>query len=538
MPVETRTIRQAYKYALDLTPTLQRHFNQHAGAARFVFNWGLSTVAAHLDAHAAGQATGGYPQHFELCQMWTAHKNTRRTPDEDGRTLEWVDNISVATQQAALRDAAQAWRNFFDSRKGNRAGRRIGRPRYKSRHRSQRAFQLHGDGLGVPDAHHLRLPKIGVVKTHESTRKLLRRLRQTHPPQETYGADVRIGQEVACHDGHLVPDLSTLEGLDPAAVQWLPVVAVKPKRKKGAPPAAPTPGVKLVSPGASVRSTPLVPFPATPAVTRWRKARLVRASVSQHSDGRWYASLTVELPREVRTGPSARQRAGGTVGIDIGVREAVTLSTGVRYTAPAFLNSALGDLAHAQRVLSRRQQGSKRRERAKRRVGRLHARVGFLRRDWSHKLSSNLIHNHARIGVEGFNLAALAEHGSADIPKQLRKRRNRALADAGLGTLRWQLQSKAAWYGCEVVVTDPHQETGRTCSVCATVRAKPVPPHINEFYCQNCGHRTDRRLNTAQVLALTVSRRHETGAPSSEEPLNGRGGDVRPEAPPGVDGFP
>ena len=479
MPVETRMIQQTYKFALDPTPAQVRAFTSHAGGARYAYNWGLATYAAALDARQAEKDAGAEPTtkvpgHFDLCKAWTAWKDTAEWTDRDtgevSQGVPWVANNFVGTYQAALRDAHGAWQKFWDSRTGKRAGRRVGRPRFKSKHKSRKAFQVHGITLQIADAHHVKLPKIGAVKTHESTRKLLRRLRKP---------------DAAC-------PMCSATGTVPG---------------KDAPKKCP-----------SCKGARLVPA-----------ARLVRGTVSRHSDGRWYIALTVELLREVRTGPSERQRKGGTVGVDLGVRSLVVTSQGEVVGHPRHLEAALGKLAAAQRDLARCAKGSKRRAKAADRVARLHARVGYLRTDATHKLTSRLVHSHERIGVEGWDVQQTMQHGSADAPKRVRTQRNRILADANLGEIRWQLQSKAVWYGATVVVADKHAATGRTCSACGAERANPVPLAHEEFRCPACGWVGDRRVNTARVLEA-VARQAGNDASSAGESLNARGGDVRPGA--------
>lgn len=436
MPVETRTIQQAYTYALDATPRQTRAFLSHAGGARFAFNWAADQCAHAIDAYHQAKAAGvdpdKFPGHFDLCKRWTAHK------DDPDNGLHWVGENFVGTYQAAIRDAATAWKNFFDSRNGRRRGKPIGRPRFKSRHRTPPRFQVHGRTMRVVDAHHLKLPKIGVVKVHESTRKLLRRI------------------------------------------------------TKGT-------------------------------------ARLVRGSVSRQSNGRWRIALTVEIQREIRTGPSARQRAGGIVGVDLGVRDTITLSDGRAFTNPRHLDKAQAALARLNKAVARRVKGSRRRAKAVAALGRAHHRVANLRRDHTDKLTSTLIHTHAGIAVEGWDAQRLAHTGSKDLPRRVRRNRNRALADAAPGMVRWQLEHKAPWYGSTVVVTGRDETTGRTCSACGTARDKPVPPADELFVCPACGWSGDRRVNTARVVAKAA--RGIVDAPSGGESENARGGGVSPGAP-------
>lgn len=54
----TATVMQAYRFALDPTPTQSRDLERHAGAARFAFNWALATVRANLAQRVAETTYG------------------------------------------------------------------------------------------------------------------------------------------------------------------------------------------------------------------------------------------------------------------------------------------------------------------------------------------------------------------------------------------------------------------------------------------------------------------------------------------------
>ena len=67
--------------------------------------------------------------------------------------------------------------NWSTSRSGQRAGAAVGFPRLKARHRSARSVRFTTGAIRVePDRHHVTLPRLGAIRTHESTRKLARRL--------------------------------------------------------------------------------------------------------------------------------------------------------------------------------------------------------------------------------------------------------------------------------------------------------------------------------------------------------------------------
>jgi putative transposase len=476
---ERKMIQQAFKFALDPTPAQRRRFTSHAGAARYAYNWGITVIAEARKEWAAEKAAGvdkpttEIPNHFGLCKRWTAYK------DDPASGLHWVAENYSGTYQAALRDAAAAWKAHTDSRNGRRKGRTVGRPRYKSRHHSSPAFQVHGTGLQVADQRHIKLPKIGLVRTHEKTKKLQRLLRRGTAACVACGGYGR--QFIAASDG-------------------------------------------------SIEVTSCGSCKGAGTVTH---TRIVRGTVSCTPAGRWFISLTVETLREHRIHrdgtpkPSARQRRGGTVGIDWGVRDIATLSTGEVFANPRYLAAALHKLRRAQQDLARKADGSKKRGKARLRVAKLHGRVAALREDALEKWTTHLVHGHATIAVEGWDVRDAMHRGSTDIPRKARRTRNRALADTGIGMARWMIEHKAAWYGARVVITGHHEPTGRTCSACGQVRDKPVPPADETFSCPSCGHTSDRRINTARVLARTA----RNDAQSSGESKNARGGDVRPGAP-------
>lgn len=127
----------------------------HAGAARFAWNWGL---AACRDRYAA---EGRWWFGAELHRLWNAVKKT-------DPVLVWWSENSKCVYQEALRE-------FVKSRKGARRGRRIGFPRFKKRGRCRDAFRF-STGVMRCAGRTVMLPRLGTIATHESTRKLARRL--------------------------------------------------------------------------------------------------------------------------------------------------------------------------------------------------------------------------------------------------------------------------------------------------------------------------------------------------------------------------
>jgi IS605 OrfB family transposase len=164
---------QAYRFALDPTPGQARALASHCGAARFAFNWALGLVKQRLDQHASDPSDPGVPV------PWTLAALRREWNQAKHEVAPWWQENSKEAYSSGLDALARALANFSASRAGRRAGRPVGFPRFKPKHRTRPSCRFTTGAIGVePDRHHVVLPRLGRIRTHESTRKLARRIEQ------------------------------------------------------------------------------------------------------------------------------------------------------------------------------------------------------------------------------------------------------------------------------------------------------------------------------------------------------------------------
>jgi putative transposase len=164
------TVLQAYQFALDATPHQQGSLASHTGAARFTYNWGLELVTSRIEQRAAGEDVQVPWTLAELRREWNRVK--------DDVAPWWAENSKEA-YNSGLDALARALHNWTDSRNGRRKGRPMGFPHRKRKRHGRVACRFTTGAIRVlPDQNHVQLPRIGVLKTHESTRKLARRLDQ------------------------------------------------------------------------------------------------------------------------------------------------------------------------------------------------------------------------------------------------------------------------------------------------------------------------------------------------------------------------
>jgi IS605 OrfB family transposase len=164
------TVIQAYQFALDPAPRMQGSLASHAGAALFAYNWGVELVRTRLDQRATGKNVQVPWSLAELRREWNRAKHD---------VAPWWAENSKEAYNSGLDALARALKNWSDSRSGRRKGRPVGFPRRKKKRRARVACRFTTGQIKVlPDRRHVQLPRIGVVRTHESTRKLARRLEQ------------------------------------------------------------------------------------------------------------------------------------------------------------------------------------------------------------------------------------------------------------------------------------------------------------------------------------------------------------------------
>ncbi|MEU6240304.1 RNA-guided endonuclease TnpB family protein [Streptomyces sp. NPDC047024] len=207
-------------------------------------------------------------------------------------------------------------------------------------------------------------------------------------------------------------------------------------------------------------------------------------TVVKDSAGRYFASFVVETgPQEVlpETTPA--------VGVDLGLTHFAVLSDGRKIGSPRFLRRAEKRLKKAQRELSRKQKGSRNRDKARIKVARAHARVADARREFHHRLSTQLIRENQAIAVEDLAVKGLA-----------RTRLAKSVHDAGWSAFIAMLAYKAARYGRVLIRIGRFEPTSQVCSQCG-VKDGPKPLHVRVWTCGACGTVLDRDINAAVNIA-------------------------------------
>ncbi|MDF3303577.1 IS607 family element RNA-guided endonuclease TnpB [Rhodococcus sp. T2V] len=180
----SRTVIRAFVYVLDPTSEQASVLRSHCGAQRFAYNWALAQVKANLDQRTAERSYEIPDAELTPSMSWSAyslrkHWNTVKNDvavNSDTGQVWWQQNSKEA-YSSGIANCAAALSNWSDARSRKRKG-ATGFPRFKGKRAvlscrfTTGSFGLVTDG---GDRRHVQLPRIGAIRTCESTRKLARK---------------------------------------------------------------------------------------------------------------------------------------------------------------------------------------------------------------------------------------------------------------------------------------------------------------------------------------------------------------------------
>ncbi len=206
-------------------------------------------------------------------------------------------------------------------------------------------------------------------------------------------------------------------------------------------------------------------------------------TIKRSSTGKYFCAICcdVEIQEFGKT--------GAVVGLDLGVKDLIISSDGMKYENKKFLKKTEKKIKHLQRSVSRKKKGSKNREKARLRLAIAHEKLGNKRKDYLQKLTASIVRDNDVICVEDLNVnGMLKNHHLA-----------KSIADASFSEIRRMLKYKCNWYGKELVVINRWEPTSKKCNHCGPIMEK-FDLGIREWTCPICHVHHDRDINAAHNI--------------------------------------
>ncbi|XMN11218.1 RNA-guided endonuclease TnpB family protein [Streptomyces griseobrunneus] len=439
-----------------------------------------SVNSLKAEAFSAGFRT---PSAMDTSALWRMDRD--RSKEEGGSP--WWGDVNVYCFTSGFDRAQVAWKNWLESFSGRRAGRGVGYPRFKKKGRAAESFALfhhvNRPIIRLDGYRRLVMPGLGSIRIH-NTGKPLARL-------------VDRGQAV-------IQSVTVTRG----GHRWYASVLAKVQQD-----------IPLLWEHIDEDGT------RTPYPTR------AQADKAAERVGR-----VKQIGR-----PTARQRNGGPVGVDLGSRYIALSSplhpgdpTSTLVEHPRPLTGHMAKLTKTQRALARTAKGSRRRAKHTARLARVHHQIAVRRASFLHGVSKKLTTGFTHVAIEDLDLTALTASAGSTPGKpgknvEAGARVNRHLLDAGLGELRRQLAYKTVWYGSQLVVLDKAEPTAYACGKCGERNPSSAPSN-RWSYCPSCGGVLHRHENSTANIVHAARRQLTPVASDTGETLNARRASVSPDA--------
>ena len=219
-------------------------------------------------------------------------------------------------------------------------------------------------------------------------------------------------------------------------------------------------------------------------------------TIKLEASGRWFASLLVDgRVGDPTTDIAQLPKSDKQIGLDVGITSLIATSNGDKIANPKHFKQLRKKLKRVQKALSRKQKGSNNRHKARLKVAKVHAQITDARKDFLHKLTTQLVRENQTIVVEDLAIKNMVKNHKLAL----------AISDASWGELIRQLAYKCEWYGRELIKIDRWFPSSKRCGNCGHIVDK-LPLNIREWKCPKCKTTHDRDLNAAcNILAAGLA---------------------------------
>jgi putative transposase len=213
------------------------------------------------------------------------------------------------------------------------------------------------------------------------------------------------------------------------------------------------------------------------------EGKIMFATISKSTTDKYYVSITCEVNHK------PFRKTGSKIGIDTGIKDLAILSDGKVYKNIKTLKNNLKKLKYEQRQLSKKVKGSSSRNKQRKTLTLVHEKITNVRKDYLHKISTEIIKNHDVICVEDLAVKNMMKNHKLA----------QAFSDVSLGSFYSMLEYKAKWNDKQYVKIDRYFPSSKMCSNCGWIN-QDLTLKDREWTCPSCNTTHDRDFNAAKNI--------------------------------------
>lgn len=214
------------------------------------------------------------------------------------------------------------------------------------------------------------------------------------------------------------------------------------------------------------------------------KGEIKNTTISRTPTGKYFVSVLVEngkpIPNPVKIKPES------SAGIDLGLKSFIVTSEGLKIDHPKHLQKLLSHLKYLSRQHSKKKKGSNNRKKSQFKLALCHEKIANQRKDFLHKLSSELIKNHDTLCFETLKIENMVKNHKLA----------QAIQNSGWAMFVDMCEYKAQWIGKNILQIPTFQPSTKICSICGHTN-HTLTLADREWLCANCNTLLDRDINAA-----------------------------------------
>jgi putative transposase len=219
-------------------------------------------------------------------------------------------------------------------------------------------------------------------------------------------------------------------------------------------------------------------------VDRKYSGNIKSTTISRAPTGKYFVSVLVETGHKAPNPITVKEETA--IGIDLGIKDLIVTSDGLKVNNPKYLKRSLARLKYLNRQVSKKKKGSVNRKKAAQQLALLHEKIANQRKDFLHKLSSQLIKNHDTLCFEDLQVTNMVKNHKLA----------QAISDSGWGIFVEICKYKAEWYGKNILQIPTFQPSTKICSTCGHTNHELTLADRN-WRCLKCDSCHDRDINAA-----------------------------------------
>ena len=236
--------------------------------------------------------------------------------------------------------------------------------------------------------------------------------------------------------------------------------------------------------------------------------------VYKPNKNQWFASITVNVSTvEAKFGSESDLSYESIVAFDLGTQTALTLYDGEEFTElenPRFTQKTEAQIQQKSKALRRKRapnrnnlvKGSRRWRKSRKQISKLQRKVSNQRKDWQHKVTSDIASHHD-IGVtEQLNTKGMTRKAKKGSKRKKQKAGlNKSILSVGFGTLNKMIAYKIEQKGGLMLVLPTKQiKPSQRCPNCGKIHKHWAELSNRYHICHGCGFEIPRDRGSVMVM--------------------------------------